>query len=780
MSYDKLPPGLKEETTFCLYKLEPGKDGKKKKVPYQTSGARADPGNKAHLTDFTTAYETYRNGGYDGIGLSVAEDMAAVDIDGCVVDCKLNPFAQEIVDKLGTYAEFSPSGTGVHIWGRAPNLLYDKAKYYRKNSEIGLEVYVGKHTTRFLTLTGETINDLDVNDCSEALQELLDTYMVRPIAEEPSVEAPGSFLSDDSVVAKMLSAKNAENTKALWEGQIPEEKSHSEADMSLCMILAFWCGGDAEQMDRLFRQSGLMRDKWDERHGADTYGNLTINNAIRQCREFYKPMGISLAEADFNDIATVLLDLQPESHRRYRNGDLGNGRLFADVFKDVARYVTERRMWYIYDSIRWVSDVGSLKAMELCKDLADAMTLYATVIADEGVRTAFLETCKKWQQRRFRETFLKEAQSVYPIYMKCFDTDIYLFNCKNGTLDLKSGIFREHRPEELITKVSMVEYVPDATNERFCKFVEEITSSDQEKAIFLQEALGYGISGDTRYECMFFIYGETTRNGKGTLMESVLSVMGDYGRAVRPETIALKSNNNSSNPTEDIARLAGIRFANISEPSRGLFLNAAQVKNMTGNDTLNARFLHENSFDFKPQFKLYVNTNYLPVINDMTIFSSNRVHIIPFDRHFEEWEQDKSLKLEFVTDGAKSAILNWLIEGFQLLQKEGFKPPKSVIDATAAYSHDSNKIVQFAEDTLVEDTGAEVRTSVVYAHYKQWCSDNGCFSENSRNFNQELRKFGRVERKRPQSGGEKTTMLIGYRLKDTITDFLGYGAECGK
>ena len=90
MSYDRLPPGLKEETTFCLYKLEPGKDGKKKKVPYQTCGARADPGNKAHLTDFTTAYEIYCNGGYDGIGLSVAEDMEAVDIDDCVVDGKIN------------------------------------------------------------------------------------------------------------------------------------------------------------------------------------------------------------------------------------------------------------------------------------------------------------------------------------------------------------------------------------------------------------------------------------------------------------------------------------------------------------------------------------------------------------------------------------------------------------------------------------------------------------------------------------------------------------------
>ena len=772
MSYDKLPLGLTAGSDFCLYKLEPDKNGKIQKVPYRVSGARADPGNVAHLTDYTTAYDTYLQGGYDGVGKSVMEDIFVVDIDHCVENGEINDFAKEILEQLGTYAEVSPSGTGIHIWGRAPNVAFDKARYYMNNRQIGLEVYIGSITTRFVTITGNSLNDFDVADCSDALQKVLDTYMVRPAANEPPVEAPGSYLSDESVMAKMFSAKNADTVKNLWNGEISEEKSHSEADMSLCMNLAFWCGGDTEQMDRLFRQSALMRDKWDERHGADTYGNLTIQNAIRHCREFYKPMGISLAEADFNDIATLLLDLNPESNRRYRNGDLGSGRLFADVFKGIARFVPERKMWYIYDGIRWVPDIGSLKAMELCKDLADALTLYATAIADEGVRTAFLEVCKKWQQRRYRETFLKEAQSVYPIYMKCFDRDIYLFNCKNGTLDLESGVFREHRAEDLITKVSMVDFVPDATSERFVRFVDEITSGDKEKAIYLQKTLGYGISGDTRYECMFFLYGETTRNGKGTLMESVLSVMGDYGRAVRPETIALKSNNNSSSPTEDIARLAGIRFANISEPSRGLFLNAAQVKNMTGNDTLNARFLHENSFDFKPQFKLYVNTNYLPVINDMTIFSSNRVHIIPFDRHFEEWEQDKSLKAEFATDGARSAILNWLVEGFRLLQKEGFQTPKSVLDATEAYAHDSDKIAQFAEDKLIEDAASEVRTAFVYEQYKSWCTENGCYAENSRNFNHELRKFGRVERKRPRVGGEKTTMLIGYRLKDVITEFL--------
>ncbi len=331
--------------------------------------------------------------------------------------------------------------------------------------------------------------------------------------------------------------------------------------------------------------------------------------------------------------------------------------------------------------------MGSLKAMELCKDLADTLLIYSTTIKDENIRKLFLDTCKRWQQRRFRETYLKEAQSVYPVPMVRFDSDLYLFNCKNGTLDLKTKEFREHRVDDFITKLSPVDFDPQAVSVRFMEFIDEITSMDFEKARYLQKALGYSVGGDTRYECMFFLYGETTRNGKGTLMESVLSVMGDYGRAVRPETIAQKTNNNSSNPTEDIARLAGIRFANISEPSRGLLLNAAQVKSMTGNDTLNARYLHENSFDFKPQCKLYVNTNYLPVITDMTVFSSGRVLIIPFDRHFEEWEQEKTLKAEFATKVSQSAILNWLVEGYYLLHKEGFKPPKSVVDATASYCY---------------------------------------------------------------------------------------------
>lgn len=234
------------------------------------------------------------------------------------------------------------------------------------------------------------------------------------------------------------------------------------------------------------------------------------------------------------------------------------------MFKD---YLPERKKWFAYDGKRCKEDIANLSIMELGKDLADAILLYTATIKDESLRALFLKQSKYWQKRRFRETYIKEAQSVYPVFIEQFDSNIYLFNCNNVTLDLKTGMPKEHSPDDYFTKISSVDYDPDAKSECFDRFIDEVMSADREKGLFLQKVLGYGITGDTQYECMFFLYGETTRNGKGTLMESVLKVLGDYGRTVRSETIAQKHSVNSQAPSEDIARLAGIRLANISEPS---------------------------------------------------------------------------------------------------------------------------------------------------------------------------------------------------------------------
>lgn len=755
--YDRIPQEFKENEPFCLWRIE-----NDKKVPYQITGQRADSSNPATFAGYDDVMSCFDDR-YLGIGV-LTTTFTKIDIDDYVEDGTLSPLAEEVVDAINSYTEFSPSGTGIHIICYTPGIRYDKSRYYMNNRAIGMEVYVPGQTNRFFTVTGDVFRDMGIEERTAEVEKILEKYMVRPESNRETVDAPGSYLSDDSVLEKANASKQGQKFNELWQGHWHGKYgSQSEADMAFASMLAFWCGGDHDQIDRLFRRSALYRPKWDERHGAETYGDMTITKAVRLCRSFYLPVTTE-AEDDFNDLLQMVNEAAPESNWRYKSQDIGCGRLYADLFKRIARYVPERKSWFVFDGMKWVQDVGNLKAMELCKDLADALIDHVKDIHDEDARKAYLKYCTKWQMRRNRETYLKDAQGVYPISATEFDSKKSLLNLQNGTLNLETMEFHEHDPEDLITKVAPVDYVPTARSERFLSFIEEIMSGDQEKAEFLQMSLGYALSGDSRYECMFILYGETTRNGKGTLMESILRIFGDYGKAVRPETIAQKNKVDSQAPSEDVARLAGLRFVNIAEPRRGMVMNAAQVKNMTGNDTLNARFLHENSFDFEPQFKIYINTNYLPDVTDMTLFSSGRILIIPFDRHFEEWEQDKTLKETFRKPEVQSAILNWLIEGFQILRTKGFRIPDAVAAATESYCQESDKIRQFMEDCLKEDGSAECRTAEAYESYKRWCAANGCYPENSKHFNQALRQYGKIVRKRPRGGGEKTTLLIGYRI----------------
>lgn len=760
VQFEKIPQFLKDNGQFCNWRYEL-RDGNQTKVPYMSGTKR-----KANVDDQTTfvAFDTAASAtGYDGIGIRVSGGIVGIDLDHCMEEGKLIPWAQTIVDRFdATYIEVSPSGEGIRIFSLLPSgFEYDTQTYYIKKGNI--EVYIPGHTNRFLTVTGNTINGAEVTETAGALVWLLATYMRRPTPPTPAVAAPGeSYLSDEDVIVKAASSKNGEKFKRLWNGDITGYKSQSEADAALVSILAFWCSGDKAQMDRLFRQSSLMREKWDSLRGADTYGNISIEKAVSHMTDYYKPIIPRSAAEDFG--VDRLKELDPMDSSKYPWNDIGAGHIFADFFQDRLRYVPERKMWFHYEDGVWKPDTGNLRAMKYCMELADLMYTFALEIRDEDKRKSYMKYASRWQSHSNRVNILKDAQVYHPISYGSFDADIYIFNCKNGTLHIDTGEFTEHCSTDLLTKKSPVVYDPTAYSERFATYIDEIMSGDADRAKFLQKILGYGLTGDTRHECMTILYGVTTRNGKGTLCESVLKVLGDYGCASRPETIAMKSYTNGSQPSEDVARLAGVRFVNIPEPGKGMVLDAAKVKAMTGNDTLNARYLHENSFDFQPQFKIYVNTNFLPVINDMTLFSSDRIIIIPFDRHFDEHSRDTTLKRRFAEDGVQSAILNWLLEGYRLLRSEGLYLPKSVKEATERYQHDSDKMALFFEDNLVADDAAEELTSTVYARYKGWCQENGTYPEGMKNFKQGLQAFAPVVRKRPKRGGEKTTMLIGYRL----------------
>jgi putative DNA primase/helicase len=769
--YEKFPQYLKDNARFCVWKQEAGKG----KVPYQANGKRAKANKVNTFTDFKNALDVVDK--FDGLGIGIFNKISAIDIDNCIdVSGNYSDLAKDVMDIFkGSYIERSPSGKGIRVIFLIDGFSYDKRLYYINNQKLGLEVYVAGSTNKYVTITGNAINQGKILLANDKLQVLLDKYMQRPKTNTGITnEESSSFLSDSSVIEKATASATGNKFKALWKGDTSSYPSQSEADLALCSILAFWCGRDINQMDRLFQQSGLMRDKWHRVQSGSTYGQITLEKAIANTKETYSPMGKnSSASEDF--MADKLMDLsklEPFKNPRYYSNDIGNSNLFADFYKSIARYVPERKKWFVYDGKAWRSDTGNLKVMKLCKNLANKLMYYALSIKDENLRKTYIKSAGKWQERRTREIILRDAGDVYPLSMSEFDKDIYLLNCFNGTLNLKDGNFYPHKASDYITKIARVNYDPNAVCNRWIDFIDEVMCGDKEKAEFFQKSLGYALTGDTRYESMFILFGATTRNGKGTSMETFLNICGDYGRTSRPETIGMKINSSSSAPSEDVARLAGSRFVNISEPDKKLVLSAALLKSLTGNDTINARFLHENSFDFRPQFKIFINTNHLPMVTDLTLITSGRVKIIPFERHFEEWEQDKNLKNLFSREENLSGILNWVIEGYRKIQTDGFKVPATVRQATLDYHKENDKIGLFVEERLTKDANAEERTSALYFAYQNWCRNNGYYTENARNFKSSLASIGRIARKRPKAGGGMTTLLIGYKLNDDFTDFL--------
>ena len=776
-----IPAKLKSDCRFCVWKFEK-RSGQKTKMPYNpANGDRARINDLRTFADFKTTLMAYAMGGYDGIGIAVGSGIGAFDIDHCIrEDGTLNDTAAAVLSIFPTaYVEKSPSGKGLRgFFGVPEDFVYDKTVYYINNRSKGLEVYMPGATNRFVTVTGDVYRTGEIPNDETAMTTLLDSLMKRNKQVQNTQLRHHSYLDDDAVIAHAEEANNGDKFKRLFAGDWEDlYDSQSDADMALLSILAFWCGCDEEQMDRIFRTSGLMRDKWDRRQAGTTYGAISIWNTVNTCAAVYVPVNAQdIVDEEFTnldpdskspefqpDITKLTLSLDemaPHTNPRYGRDEIGMGNMFADFFKPIARYNSERGIWYVYDGTVWQPDTENLKVAELAKLLADKLYVFALTITEEDARKRFIDRVRKLQLRKHRETMLKDAKSVFPLSMRSFDQDIYLFNCKNGTLDLRTMEFREHRPEDYLTKVSPVNYDPEADCPRWHTFMDEIMQGDKARADYLQKAIGYALTGDTKMECLFILYGPTSRNGKGTTMESILRIMGEYGKNADPTMLQAKFNAQSNGPTEEIARLAGARFVNISEPAKKLTIDAALTKRLTGNDTITARYLHENSFEFRPNFKIFINTNHRPNITDLTLFDSGRIKIIPFDRHFDEKEQDKDLKTTFAKPENMSGILNWMLEGYKMFRSQGLEMPGSVINATDDYRKASDKIAQFCEACLVSKPGAMLRSKSVYNRYKQWSEANGYHAEGIKNFKTEFLKHYVEDRRRPPDGGEKTTVVL--------------------
>ena len=241
VQFEKIPQFLKDNGQFCCWQYEL-RDGDKTKVPYTPGTTRR--ANVKIPTTFTAFEAAASATGYEGIGIRVHGRIVGIDLDHCIVEGKLLPWAQEIVDRFGaTYIEVSPSGTGIRIFCLLPDgFTYDTQTYYIKKGDI--EVYIPGHTNRFLTVTGNALTETDVAETAEALLWLLDTYMRRPTPPTPAVTVPGeSYLSDEEVIAKASAAKNGEKFRRLWDGDITgyPHPTATQSNPSARCGLRRWC-----------------------------------------------------------------------------------------------------------------------------------------------------------------------------------------------------------------------------------------------------------------------------------------------------------------------------------------------------------------------------------------------------------------------------------------------------------------------------------------------------------------------------------------------------------
>ncbi len=439
----------------------------------------------------------------------------------------------------------------------------------------------------------------------------------------------------------------------------------------------------------------------------------------------------------------------------FRLSDVGNAQRLVFAYGDIMRHVPSRGKWYIWNGSRWViDDTGEVQ--RLAKKVAVSLYDEAYQEPDEHKRKQISQhACRtETYSKQMAMVALAQTEEAIPLHMFDFDTHRMLLNCQNGTLDLSRGVLQPHRREDYLTKIIPVAYEPQATCPRWLAFLDSIFAADEDLISFVQRAVGSALTGEMRDQCFFVMYGQGA-NGKSTFIETIRAMLTDYALETPPETLMVKRNEGISN---DVARLHGARFVSSRESDEGERLSEGKVKQITGGDAMTARYLHQEFFEFHPQFKLFLATNHRPTIRGTDNGIWRRIRLIPFEVSIPEEKRDTQLLKKLLEE--LPGILTWAVKGCMQWQAYGLGQAEVVKAATAAYRIEMDTLGAFLEGRCYLGEKARERASVLYAAYIKWCQDNGERIETQQCFGSRLTERGLISEKR---GGVCSRKGIGLR-----------------
>ena len=714
-----IPQCMRDLSQWVNWRLSTLPDGRTTKVPYQPNGRKASTTDPKTWTTFDRATEAASK--FSGVGFVFAPggDLVGVDLDGCRSDSgDLTPLAAAIVRDLDSYTEISQSGHGLHIICRGS--LPPGA---RKREPV--EVY---SEGRYFVTTGQPHNGstLDVKERTAQLAALHAKYLAKAATPPATPPAQPADLEDTDLIDRACRAKNGAKFSALWAGDAGDD--HSAADQALANLLAFWCGKDPAQMDRLFRRSGLMRDKWDRNaRSGETYGEGTIARAIASCNEVYSatdrqretatgtatpaglvawPHPVPLAEdylerREQDSEGRLLLQRHRGEFYRFDGAAyavLSGEDLDARLYRHVERARTYARHKDTGEIIRDKSGAPVVKPIIPRRAVVAEIR---AAIPSRGVLLSDLTETPCWLDGR---------DSPRP-------DDVIV--CQNGLLDLPTRKLEPPTPAFFATSGIGAQYRPDApTPTEWLAFLDDLWGADLESIHTMQEWFGLCLCADTRYQKMLMIVGPT-RSGKGTIAR-VLTALAGQAATCGP-TLSSLGEQFGLQPFIG-KRLAIISDARLSgRADQGVVTE--RLLSLSGEDMLTVPRKYLTDWTGQLRARLMLASNELPTLSDASGALAHRFIVLTLTQSWLGREDhgltDRILK---EIDG----VLLWAVEGWQRLHDRGrFLQPASATDAITQLADLGSPISAFIRDRCRVQPGASVDCASMFAAWREWCHEMG-------------------------------------------------------
>ena len=773
--YDNIPEQLRNEHRWVCWQYE-DREGKPTKVcKVATSRGNAQSNNPATWRSFSEACEGAKKYRFSGIGFVLGDGWVGVDIDDCY-EGEVNELARDIISTLDSYTEYSPSGNGIHVICHG-ELPAGKRQTFLEGAHLGIY-----DTARYFCMTGRVMDDahMEIEERTAELALIHSKYLgvdkKATETEKTCLKFCQPNLQDEEIIEKACAAKNGKLFESLmngvWKGQYG---SQSEADLALCNILAFWCGGDSHKVDGLFRRSGLMRKKWDEIHGeGGTYGQITMARAVEDCRQVYEKKNLKNEQKQGKNVQKTgeneQKNIKSEKSENKNNKnpdtctDLGRSKVLSEKYRGDTLWCEGTKSWYIWDGKHWKGD-DRLIIRQMAKDvvaemIADAGRMVGRALGEEEVKKAkavFRDTMKVTSERGLK-AMIELAKSDLPVTIGALDADPFLLNCQNGVVDLRTGKLRDHDPELMMTRITKGNYDPGKKFELFDGFLKMITCGNTELADYFQQVCGMAAIGKVFNEGLCIFYGQGD-NGKSSFLNSVAMAFGDYAGSISPET--LMSQKDGKKPF-GITKLDGLRFVTAMELEEGRRLSGSMLKQLASVDPIVGEEKYEKSRTWYPTHTLIMSTNFLPKVGSTDKGTWKRISVVPFKADIKEKDQIKDFATVLFKIDA-DAILSWVVAGAIRYAANNFQlsEPKIVKEATEVYRSAEDWLGNFINECC-EVGDFEEAGGRLFETYMSWCeANNEHFIRRSRDFAEALRTKGYDDRH-----SRNGSVWTGLRLLD--------------